>query len=755
MSDQALTDDELRDLCKEAQANLPDWALPRRDERAAFLGKIAAASAAERSNREFQRELWESEVVASTGMGSVKVDVALDDGEFRAWLANASLEPLPAGEVARLSRLRSIFERITKQFAGQRTPWLKILRLLAALFPAEFTCIVSQNHLHQVAALLLEQVPKGPLEQNHAIVARVNRVLGPVPAGDYVALADRIGLPWFLHMRSKSEAEQPTETVDERGAVKLLPLPAGRRRKGLTAMTGYFLTLLALLQAVGEGITREDLIDVMRAERPGNKDSSHATTINMLQSEFGVIERVHSLYKLTASGRAVLETGDPDMLSEWLLTRVLGFDLGLLHVKTHAPIKNMDLKRAIQRANPGWTGLFAPSAIVAWMSHLDLIEKSGGMWRLTERGEIWTNQIHWEPAILEAGPIATGGPDEDEDEIGEPGLADALQSSIRKPSFDQIYAGLSYSFPRPLVAALHAGLWAHARRHFAVLTGLSGAGKTQLARQYGLALAGGDEAARKRVKTIAVQPGWYDPGPLLGYVNPIQPDAYVRTPFLEFLRRAVAEPQIPHVVLLDEMNLSRPEQYLAPLLSAMETGDPIDLHSEADMHDGVERRLPYPHNLVIIGTVNMDETTHGLSDKVLDRAFTLEFWDIDINDYGRWDQAGLDQADGQQLRAVLAELMTALVPARLHFGWRVIDDVVDFLARNQEHGAQLEFTAALDAIIYAKIIPKLRGDDSPRFRTALEQTQALTKHHGLTRCLVKLQELEHDLLTTGSARFWR
>jgi 5-methylcytosine-specific restriction protein B len=151
----------------------------------------------------------------------------------------------------------------------------------------------------------------------------------------------------------------------------------------------------------------------------------------------------------------------------------------------------------------------------------------------------------------------------------------------------------------------------------------------------------------------------------------------------------------------------------------------------------------------------MDETTHGLSDKVLDRAHTIEFWDIDIAEYARWSETKLGQADAARLRDLLGELMAALEPARLHFGWRVIDDVVDFLARNHEHGGQLQFATAVDAIVYAKIVPKLRGDDSPRFRQALAETKKIAERHQLGRCLAKLVELEHDLATTGSARCWR
>src|SRR6185295_13178836 len=159
-------------------------------------------------------------------------------------------------------------------------------------------------------------------------------------------------------------------------------------------------------------------------------------------------------------------------------------------------------------------------------------------------------------------------------------------------------------------------LWSHERRHFAVLTGLSGSGKTLLAREYARAVTGHD-SDRQRI-TLPVQPGWYDPGALLGFVNPLRGDSYVRTPFLEFLIAAAGDPSRPYVAVLDEMNLSHPEQYMAPLLSAMETGDVIPLHTEGDFFDGVPGSVAYPSNLVLIGTINMDETTHGLSDKVLD-----------------------------------------------------------------------------------------------------------------------------------------
>lgn len=133
----------------------------------------------------------------------------------------------------------------------------------------------------------------------------------------------------------------------------------------------------------------------------------------------------------------------------------------------------------------------------------------------------------------------------------------------------------------------------------------------------------------------------------------------------------------------------------------------------------------------------------------------MEFWHIEVGDFARWGQTSLTPHDEQQVRALLTELMSALRPARLHFGWRVMDDVLDFLERNQSLGGLLSFQEACDAVFYAKVIPKLRGDDSTRFREALERAEGLFKRFNMTRCQAKVGELRHDLELTGSARFWR
>ena len=109
------------------------------------------------------------------------------------------------------------------------------------------------------------------------------------------------------------------------------------------------------------------------------------------------------------------------------------------------------------------------------------------------------------------------------------------------------------AFSCELIESLHLGLWANERRHFAILAGLSGSGKTQLAMEYGRALTGADDESSVRLCAVSAAPGWHDPSPLLGYVNPLD-GAYAGTDFQRFLLHAAGNPKEVHVAVLDEMN---------------------------------------------------------------------------------------------------------------------------------------------------------------------------------------------------------
>lgn len=247
---------------------------------------------------------------------------------------------------------------------------------------------------------------------------------------------------------------------------------------------------------------------------------------------------------------------------------------------------------------------------------------------------------------------------------------------------------------------------------------------------------------------VAVRPDWTDSRALLGFYNPLT-RAYAPTPTLELLLRAHAEvslavsdgrPPRPFFLIFDEMNLARVEHYFSDFISAMESGEELALHDDEDIAEEVPRRLGLPSNLFVVGTVNVDETTYMFSPKVLDRAFVLEFNDVDLDLLsGRapseepsstplalsklagglklFGRATDDEwlafealADGE-LRRLLAQIHGALAEDNRHFGYRVAREVARFvvLAAEQTGGAAPALTAALDVAILAKVLPKLNG----------------------------------------------
>jgi hypothetical protein len=740
------TDSGLKDACDEiARAKGRDQGLQGWLARlGSFLSEVEGATETDRAALEFQRRLWDESEVSATGQGNVPVDAALENDEFRRWLAKRSMEPLPI-DPRGLERLYEEIVEHLKPFLKAKVPHLKIYRVLAALFPDKMTTVADRAKLRQLTSAMGLR-GSATIPMRHVWVRdRLSEVLGPVGA-DWQQRAERMALAWELFARfvRPPEEERTEEPAGQPGEMRLVPLPAARRRRGLTTIRGLFPAVLSALEFVRDGTTRQELIDFLRANAPDVKEATLRVSVNVLKSELGLIRSEGDRIMLSERGEAVLESGDPDDLADWLLTHVLGVDKALLELRDRGPLALTELVQAVKSMNPGWTTDFAPSSIVQWLRSFGVVHvRPDGRHELSAEGRTWATRIHW---IVEALPP--------EEELAE--LQGGTDSSgLQVPTVATIFESIESAgrhFDRALVAELHSGLWSHSRRHFAILAGLSGSGKTLLGRSYGKAIALGDP---HRLFTLTVQPGWYDPSPVLGFVNPLRRDAYESTAFIQFLLAAVGDPNRPYTVVLDEMNLSHPEQYLAPLLSAMETDAAIELHSEGPFLDGIPARVPYPANLAIIGTVNMDETTHGLSDKVLDRAFTLEFWKIDLDQYPGWTGRALTQAQVNLTRSVLSDLLVALAPVRLHFGWRTVSDVLDFLAHVESAGAAIPFAQALDAAMYAKVLPKLRGEDSQRFREALAACEATLEKHGLVRARAKVAELRDDLISTGSARFWR
>jgi len=201
---------------------------------------------------------------------------------------------------------------------------------------------------------------------------------------------------------------------------------------------------------------------------------------------------------------------------------------------------------------------------------------------------------------------------------------------------------------------------------FLLLAGISGTGKSRIVRE--LARACWEEGSEefeepkpKNFKMIQVKPNWHDSSELIGYVSRVSGKAeFVAGDFLKFIAYAWENEDIPYFLCLDEMNLAPVEQYFAEYLSVIESRKNIngEIITDAIIEKNTEKwylnlvsnlteneklreqfetdGITIPKNLIVVGTVNMDETTFSFSRKVLDRAMTIEMNEVDL-------EGGLDK----------------------------------------------------------------------------------------------------------------
>ncbi len=274
---------------------------------------------------------------------------------------------------------------------------------------------------------------------------------------------------------------------------------------------------------------------------------------------------------------------------------------------------------------------------------------------------------------------------------------------------------------------------------FVILAGISGTGKSRLPQLVA-------EATGARFRRVSVRPDWTDSSEVLGY-NDLQ-SRFRPGSVLEFARTASESDTLPHVCLLDEMNLARVEQYSAELLSGMEDRRAVDsggyaspplLTQKLNDEDATWGMVGWPSNLSIVGTVNMDETTHGFSRKVLDRAFTLEMSDVDLRNwkkettqpappnlwpasawYPRATRLGeltlttTERALVKSCVDALTEANGVLSHAQAQVGYRVRDEVSLFVLHAQPLLKWFRTQAGdavdpLDLAINMKVLPRISG----------------------------------------------
>lgn len=321
-------------------------------------------------------------------------------------------------------------------------------------------------------------------------------------------------------------------------------------------------------------------------------------------------------------------------------------------------------------------------------------------------------------------------------------------------------------------------------KRFLILTGLSGSGKTKLAHAFAAWISESEDQYR----LVAVGADWTTNENVVGYQDALQAGIY-RKPSngaLDVVLRAENDPARPYFLILDEMNLSHVERYFADILSAIESGEEIALHSSADKLKASEDdplpvppKLRLPDNLFIVGTVNVDETTYMFSPKVLDRANVIEFRATadDIAAFldapskvnmgalaGKGAAFGpafvvetsvdaqLDGATAADLKARLTEIFGTLAPIGAEFGFRTAYEITRFTHFHAKlAGSGWQFKDALDAQVLQKLLPKLHGSER-RLGPVLKALEAFCTTHQCDDSLKKIRRMQ-DRLKDGFTSF--
>jgi hypothetical protein len=265
-------------------------------------------------------------------------------------------------------------------------------------------------------------------------------------------------------------------------------------------------------------------------------------------------------------------------------------------------------------------------------------------------------------------------------------------------------------YPSDLLTGFHISM---ANSPLVVLSGQSGTGKTQLGRIFALA-----EGARYSL--VKVQPDWVSPSYLWGIYDYLR-HAFVPTPFAFMVREAAdewekanAEGRKPqrYVICLDEMNLAHVEYYLADILSAMEQPPHeqwVEIYSPG-LEDGhFPTRLRLTPNISLIGTINVDETTHSLSPKVLDRAHVVRLDRVDLEEMQTLLAGARDKEVVEFVFRHLKSIQGIMGgdPTQ-QFGYRVARQILEWVEVAVRPPYNWPIEKALDAEICHKILPRLQ-----------------------------------------------
>ncbi len=363
---------------------------------------------------------------------------------------------------------------------------------------------------------------------------------------------------------------------------------------------------------------------------------------------------------------------------------------------------------------------------------------------------------------------------------------------------------------------------------FLLLAGISGTGKSRIVRKLAQATDDIDEFENDddrwklqrpaNFELIQVKPNWHNSMDVVGFKSNINGEHYEFTPFVDFIVKAWCHQDTPFFLCLDEMNLAPVEEYFAEFLSAIESrgiGDDGEFETDPivkpfdsfgselsgmmmrhfvemgyDIPNDVENRLrkkglTLPKNLIVMGTVNMDETTFSFSRKVLDRAMSIEMNEVDYDGFieGKTEyniprlvennsllvnrpvsaQEVKDEIESQTVMEFLKGVNEVLDGTPFKLGYRAANEAILYVAAYKAIGAD-NIQAALDDFTLMKILSRIEGDDSKLVTKngdkLLDELYDLLKKEDVfgtlenSKSLAKLDSMRNTLKRDHFVSFW-
>ena len=323
-----------------------------------------------------------------------------------------------------------------------------------------------------------------------------------------------------------------------------------------------------------------------------------------------------------------------------------------------------------------------------------------------------------------------------------PSLAPEVPEKDWLDKIHQLCKESGLTFPRRLLYAFHTSLKTADWTPLTVLGGVSGTGKSELPRLY--ARFGG-----LAFEPLSVQPNWDSPQSLFGFFNSVD-NRFNATPLLRSLVQSQQKPDSETysdgmndrllLVLLDEMNLSHVELYFSDLLSKLELrrGEKNGVNIEVDLGAGLEQyEVPLGRNVLWVGTMNEDETTKTLSDKVLDRANLIGFPRpqelrrrqeatladpqpmLDLKTWNKWlcKKSDLSKEEIGKYKDAVEAISYCLEQAGRALGHRVWQAIESYMANypdvrdsaGDDDVRSKALRAAFEDALVHKVMPKLRG----------------------------------------------